>query len=293
MSNRLIIENRAPGKRFDFTGGLKEALNTFHISISILKNIRIALPSFLFLALHLGILTAYLSSIDQPASSFWAFFINGLSGSDLGHFPEHIILMQPILDHFDILIEIFINIIFQGTTSIFIYSAIFKKPISFAGGFHATFGKYLQLLLISIFASTLIFLVLFLAEMTRSNISGMAGYAVYAAGIVLALAIQGLFLYTTPVIVLYDSHLLRSLRESFRIAWNSAATTLFLVLIPFILTIPTTFIGVKAGLIATRLSPDFIIYNYIISSVIDMISIYLLIAGGTLIFLQRMKNRLN
>ena len=293
MSKRLVIENGDPGRRFDFTRGFKETLNTYHTSVSILKNIRIAVPSFLFLVLHLGILISYLSSLAPPSSSFWALFLNGLSGSDLGHFPEHIILMQPILDRFDIFIEIFINIVFQGATSVFIYSTIFNKSISLAGGFRAAFGKYLQLFLISLFASALIFLVFFLAGNIKDSLGGMAGNAVYAASIMVALAIQGLFLYTTPAIMLYDSHLLRSLRESFRIAWNSAATTLFLVLIPFILTIPTTFISVKAGLIATRLSPDFIIHNYIISSVIEMISIYLLIAGGTVIFLQRMKNRLN
>ena len=293
MSKRPIIETGTPGKRFDLARGFREAINALHISVSILKDFRIVVPSLFFLLIHMGILKTYLSSIDPPLSSFWALFINGLSGSDLGHYPDHIILMQPILDRIDIFIEIFINIIFQGAITVLIFSAISGKSLSFAGAFRATFRKYFQLFLIALFASALIYPVFILAGNIRAGMSGIAGNTVYAASVAAALAIQGLFLYTTSAIMLYDPNLLRSIRESFRIAWNSPATTFLLVLIPFILTLPTTFIGLKSALIATRLSPDFIIHNYIVSSVIEMISIYLLTAGGTVIFLQKMKNRLN
>ncbi|MBN2184717.1 MAG: hypothetical protein JW746_05270 [Candidatus Krumholzibacteriota bacterium] len=293
MSKRLIIDGGAPGKRFDYAGGFKETINTFHTSVSILKDFRIAVPSFFFLILHLGILISYLSSLDPPSSSFWALFIGGLSSSDLGHFPDHIVLMQPILDRVDIFVEIFINIIFQGATTVLIYSGITGRSLSFAGAFRAAFGKYLQLFLISLFASLFIFLVFFLAGNFRASLSPIAGNTVYAVSMAVALAIQGLFLYTTPAILLYDSNLFRSFRVSISIAWNCPATTFFIVFIPFILTVPTTFISIKSALIATRLSPDFIIHNYIVSSVIEMISIYLITAGGTVIFLQRMKNRLN
>ncbi len=280
----------APGKRVDIPGGFREAINSFHSSVSALRNPRVAVPPLLFLIVHLGILLSYLSSLDPPSSSFWAFFVKGISGSDLGHFPQHIILMQPVLDRVDMFVEIFINIIFQGTIVALIGSNGSGKQISLLDGFRASFGKYLQLLLISILASAVIFIVFYSAGKIRTDLGAVAGNTIYAAGLAVALAIQAMFLYTVPAIILKDLNAFRSLSNSIRIACEAPATAFFLVLIPFILTVPTTFIGIKSALIATRLSPDFIIHNYIVSSVIEMISAYLLIAGGTVVFLRRTKN---
>ncbi|MBN2070083.1 MAG: hypothetical protein JW814_01395 [Candidatus Krumholzibacteriota bacterium] len=292
MTKTFISEKNSTGKRFDISASLKETFSSFHSAISILRDFRIAIPSIIFLTIHLGILILYLSSLEPPLTSFWALFIRGLSGSDIGHFPGHIILMQPILDRLDILIDIFINIIFQGVTVILVFSFAFDRSLSLRDGFRGTLGKYLQLLLVSVVASTLIYAVFLLVGNIRAGAGVLEGYIIYSAGIVIALAIQGLFLYTTPAILLYDADFFRSVRKSFSIAADSAATTFFVVLFPFILTLPTTFIGIKAGLIATRLSPDFIIYNYVVSSIIEMISTYLIIAGGTIIFMGRMKNSL-
>ncbi len=287
MPDMIITETPNSKERFNLAHGLKRAFKAFYMSTHMLQNIKVAIPSVLFLALQLGVLALYLASLDGPMTSFWAIFIKGISPADFGHFPGHIIFMQPVLERFGILLDIIVNIIFQGATVFLVSAAWSGNTLSIFDGFRTSFKNYLRLLLVALAVSTAIFLSLKLARNISGNLQGIPGIAVYTSGILAALLFQALFLFSIPIIILRGSGCMKAIAGSFRVMWEFASTTFLLVLIPFILTLPTTFISLKAELIIAQLSPDFIVYNNVIASTMEMAATYLMISGATIIYLQK------
>ncbi len=271
----------------------RSIVNTFVSSLSALKAPVVALPSLIYFILHLTIMLTYLHLQIETLQSFWALFAGGINPGIFNHYPHHIILMQSVLGRFDIFLDIFVHIIIQGATVVMVAAFLTGGAPSATRSFSLTLRRYGHLLAVSIISSGAIFLTINISEMAASYL--IPGARLIAAGVsvIIALMIQAVFVYTTPFILLESEDAFSSIRRSFRMAFRLAGLTSMLVVIPFVLTLPSVLLDIKAEMIAFRLSPDFIIYNHTVGELLQTIAIYLMTAGSAVIVITNRRNLLD
>ncbi len=242
-----------------YTGNLKRTpnaksiLDIFNKALSALKKPAVAVPSILYFILQIIIILFYLLSINEPWSSFWAIFIKGISSKALGHYPNHIILMQPVLGRFNLFIDIFIHVIFQGATVLLISSFLSGRVISLRKSFSLSLKRYIHLAIVSIAGSAAIFACINISRMASRSLGQTPHMLVIMAGIICGLMIQALLLYTTPLILLKKISAVTAIKDSISIASRLATVSLLIVILPFILTLPSILLDLKAGFISLRL----------------------------------------
>lgn len=280
-----IDSRTAPG------GGPAAAFKAFHRSLLLLQNPKLALPLFLYFLLKLGILALYISNTSLNLSPVWAFFIRGLTPENINHYPIHPIMMQTILGRLDILMDIFVFVIFQGVTIILVSAAFARRSVSLREGFKTTTTRYFHLVIAAIAASVIMLVFVNAPAIIAEQTGRHAGTGITAAGTIIGLVIQALLLFTAPFILLERIAGFRAIGRSIRFAGRSIGTSVLLVIVPFILTLPTMLLMLRADMIAFRISPDFLIYIQVAGEIMQLFASYLVIGGATIYFISKGKTQ--
>jgi hypothetical protein len=273
-------------ERTGLLASVQSSLRCFGTSISLLGNGRVIVPFLIYFIIKVFIVFFYVHVISDPFISFWALFINKMSGADLSHYPEHIIVMQKILQRFDIVLELFLNPIFQGATIFIVASAFSKISFTVREGISKASKKYTHLVITAIIASALMLASVYLPDLIFGQPGGLFNAITPATGSVLGLIVQAFLVYAFPFIILRGENALFAMAGSFKLSKIFFGRSIILVALPFILTIPTLFLEFNAEIIAIRLSPEFIIYLQVVKEVIQLISNYLLFGAATVMFVR-------
>jgi hypothetical protein len=199
--------------------------------------------------------------------------------------------MQPVLGRFNLFIDIFIHVIFQGATVLVISSFLTDRVISLRKSFSLSIKRYIHLAIVSIAGSATIFACINISRMASRSLGQTPHMLVIMAGIICGLVIQALLLYTTPLILLKRVSAVTAIKDSISIAIRLATVSLLIVILPFILTLPSILLDSKAMLISLKLSPDFMIYHLVVKEILQTISSYLITAGSVVIFITYKLNR--
>ncbi|MBU8920320.1 MAG: hypothetical protein KOO63_00520 [Bacteroidales bacterium] len=287
MAGSMIQNDPDSRERFNFSVGLRTASRAFFTSVTLLQNFKVILPVLLYLLLQILLVAAYVNSLAEPWTTFWAAFAQGISSEALGHFPGHLILMQPILGRVEIFLDSFVHIIFQAATVSLIASAFRKKGASIGASFRLAGSRYFRLVGISVISSVAVFAAINIARSLSSGFDGLTRIAISGSGVVVALLIQVLFLYAITLIIYKDQPFWKVIPGSVRFALRFPIPSLLIVLIPFIVTMPTTFLSLKSEMIALQLAPDFMIHSRIASLVMESIATYLITAGAVIFYIHR------
>ncbi len=273
--------------RFDIAASARMVFTSFSTALSYLQSFRVAVPLLAYFGLKLLILALYLNGISEPVSSFWALFVRGLDGENMSHYPVHLIVMQTILGRLEMVLGIVVHPAFQGATVLLIASAIRRQAPSLGGSFRETLRKYPRLVGVSLIMSILILAFVHIPSALLGDMRGVPGLIVPIAAVCAGLVVQAFFLYAMILILLEDRAIPGAIGESFRLAWNTIVTSLLLVGLPFILTLPVLLLGMKGDLIAFHLSPDFLVHVQIAGEIMILISTYLVIGGATVTFSRK------
>ena len=267
--------------------GPRAAFKAFHRSLLLLQNPILALPLFLYFLLKLGILALYIANTSLNLSPVWAFFIRGLTSEHLKHYPLHPIMMQTILGRLDIILDILVYVIFQGVTIALVAAALTRQHISLRDGFRTTFSRYFHLVIAAIATSVIMLVLINAPAMIVEQMGGRAGAGITTAGTIIGLIIQALFLYIAPFILLGRFSAFGAIGRSIRFAFRSIGTSMFLAIVPFILTLPTMLLTLRADVIAFRMSPDFLVHIQVAGEIMHFIANYLVIGGATVYFISK------
>lgn len=281
------ISNRTAGR---YGGG--ERMNAFGIfaeALSLLQHGRLAVPLIIYFALRIAVIALYLASVNEPLSSFWALFVGGLSGAELGHYPLHLILMPAILGRFDIPLDILVSVLFQGATIALVAAAYRRGTVSLAAGFAASSKRYGRMIVVMLVTSIALFVCLNGPRLFGAGLTGAARLAVTGLALLLGLLAQALFLYAIPLVILERRSALRAIVASARFARGNALLTFLIVAAPFVLTVPTMLLGFRADMIAFRISPDFLLINQIAGEIMHLIAMYLIIGGATITLIRGLR----
>jgi hypothetical protein len=288
MNDRSWIYDRT-GK-FDLLQSVKSAVNAFSEALSCLLGSKAALPLLFYLGFKILILFLYLASTTEPWNNMWALLMRGVSGAFISRYPVHLIFMQTILGRLDIVLDIFVHVIFLGATISLVANASRRTSSSLGLSFKKALRKYPQLVTVTFLTSLVILVCIYAPGYILGEIPGIARLAAAAATTLVGLVVQAFLLYSIPIILLGKASVFRAIAESITFAWRTITTTYLIVFLPFLLTLPTMLLGFSSEMIALRLSPDLIKHIYIANELMHFISSFLKIGGAVIFYLERKKH---
>ena len=265
-------------------------VRAFSTALSLLSHGKLIVPLLIYFALKILLVILYTISISEPWSSLWAFFLRGVTGNQLSHYPTHLLLMPLALGRLDMLLQILLNVIFQGATILLVTSAFKQKQISLKDSFGGSARRYVHLVCVSLITSIVILLCVNFPNAVINRLVDSPRMVIIAAAMLLGLVIQAFFIYAMPLVILEHHSAIRAIGNSFRMARRFFGQTFLIAATPFVLMLPTTLLSFKAQVISLRLSPEFMIHIQTADEVMQLIATYLFIGGLTINFIRRRRN---
>ncbi len=287
MTRQVYSEKKGIPPGLSPAGSARSMLRAFMTSLILLRDPRLIVPALISFVLQIAAMPLYIYSPGEPWLPLWALLAGGHAGTALGHYPQHLLLMPHVLGRFDIIMDIFVHSIFQGATVLMVASAFRKEDFGLGPSLFSPFRRYAHLLGVAAISSASVFAVINISEEAATSLQGTASTAVSFAGVAAGLVIQALFLYAVPLIMLDRKSFGGMLAEDLRLFARAPLLSFFIVAVPFILTLPTMLLSIKADVIAIRLEPSFMIHIQAASSFMEMISTYLISAGAAIIYIRR------
>lgn len=291
MSKVIVKGSADAAERRSLATSISSAFQAFHASLALLAAPGIAAPYLIYFLLQMLLLAVYLAENSGSLARLWALPVSGVSAETLGHYPAHLLLLQPILGRIEIVLEVLIKSLFHGATVFLVAKAMRRGKPSLLRAFSAAGRRYPHLLGVSIISSAAVYAMVFLGSWLSSGMEGPARYAALGGGIATGLLIQSLFVYAIPYIMIDGLSAVAALASGISLSLRTFTKTLLIVAVPFLLTVPVVLLDMKAEMIALQLSPDFMIHNHIASRVMELVSTYLITASSTVIFLARKVDR--
>jgi hypothetical protein len=265
-------------------------VRAFTTALSLLSHGKLIVPLLTYFAVKILLVILYTISISEPWSSLWAFFLRGVTGNQLSHYPTHLLLMPLALGRLDMILQILLNVIFQGATILLVTSAFKQKQISLKDSFGGSARRYVHLVCVSLVTSIVILLCVNFPNAVINRLVDSPRMVIIAAAMLLGLVIQAFFIYAMPLVILEHHSAIRAIGNSFRMARRFFGQTFLIAATPFVLMLPTTLLSFKAQVISLRLSPEFMIHIQTADEVMQLIATYLFIGGLTINFIRRRRN---
>jgi hypothetical protein len=278
-------------ERRNLSRSAKNAFQAFQLSLTLLIDPKVAVPYLLYFLLQMGILALYLFGNSGLLAGFWAMAVKGVSPDYLGHYPAHLLLLQPVLGRVESILDVFLKSLFHGATVYLVARAMRRGATSVTGAFSRAGRNYPQLLAVAAVSSIAVYLAVYMGTRLSIGKEGAAYYALLGGGITLGLLIQALFIYCVPYVMIDGMGAASALASGVALSLRTMTKTVVIVAVPFLLTVPTILLEMKADMIAIELSPDFMIHSHIASKVMELVSTYLITAAATVTFLARKVDR--
>jgi hypothetical protein len=291
MSKTVITGSADAAERGSLARSTAAAFEAFQTALGLLVDARVAAPYLIYFVFQMALLAVYLAGNSGPLARLWALTLRGITPESLGHYPAHLLLLQPILGRIEMVLEVVVKSAFHGATIYLVAKAVRRGRPSLPQAFSAAGRRYPHLVCVSLVSSAAIYAAVFLGVWLSSGIEGPARHIALGGGIAAGLVIESLFVYSMPIVMLDGASAPAALASGISLSLRTFTKTLIIVAVPFMLTLPTILLDMKADMIALRLSPDFMIHNHIASRVMELVSVYITTASATVIFLARKVDR--
>lgn len=145
-----------------------------------------------------------------------------------------------------------------------------------------TFSRWPQLAIVWTIVTGLILAVnMWLPELFRDFLTG-SPRRLMAFEIIMrliAVAVYAVFIYAVPAIIVYRDNLLTALKSSFTLFFRYPVFTFFVALIPYLFTVPTSYLSSQSAMIATKFTPELVFYILTAGILVDMLVNFFLIGA--------------
>lgn len=262
-------------------------IRIFTTAVKALGNYRVWVPLLAYLLLKITLVLVYTGTPNGPLASLWRAIVPEAARGAVSHYPGHLLIMPMILGRVEIALDVLVNVVFQGATVFLIAWVLTQKPLSIDRAFRGTLARYLPAIGVTAIASSVLYGVFFLPELVAPESVGVPPIVVKGAVTIVGLAVQALFIFTLPLVLLARASVIGAVRESFSLASREFVTTFMIVVVPFLLTIPVILLEGKAELLIAKLSPDILVHVQIARELGQWLSTVVLIGGLTAYYLNR------
>ncbi|MGD1047651.1 MAG: hypothetical protein ABR899_02725 [Candidatus Krumholzibacteriaceae bacterium] len=258
----------------------------FGTGISYLQFGRPAIPLLMYFALKLCIIFWYVLSGANTPGGLWPLLMRGIDLAAMGHYPAHLILMPAVLGRLDIPLEILVLVVAQGATVLLVAAASKRQKTGLRESLGSTGRRYGHLVVAAAAVSAALFAWFRLSGAFLARFTALPRGLGEGAGVLIGLAIETLFLYTIPFILIEGRTAPEAIRRSFAFARRHFIESFLLVFVPFLLTVPTLLLSVNPSTIALRISPEFLVQVQVASELMQFVATYLLMGGITIYFTE-------
>jgi len=269
---------------------ITEGLRAISRSIATITNPIVLLPLLLYLILKVLLTTLYLELPQDPFARLWALFVPGLTGEDLAHYPYSLLNMGPVLSNIDHILDILVLIIPEGATILLVSALAYNgKNINLGNSLSRTLRSYPYLVLAAAFSSAVTYLSIKLPVLVCTRAIEACGSKGLMVGTIAAILVQPLIVFILPSIILGKEKIVSAIKNSFSLGKNIYLQSLIIVTVSFLLTAPIVILELKSNLLAFKLSPEFLIQLQFASEIVEFLSLFILISGTTILYIDHVK----
>lgn len=255
----------------------------FGTALSSLQHGKLAVPLLLYFLLQLGLIALYVLS-GAKAAGFWTLLKPSLDAELITHYPEHLFFMGSVLGRLDVPLEVFVLVLAQGATVLLVAAALKRAPLGVRESLRAAARRYIHLVIVAAVAAAALFVCF---RYPQALLGGIAGAAIgVTASALIGVICLSFLLYTIPLILLEGRSAPDAIRRSFGFAGRHFVESILLVIVPFLLTVPTMLLSMNPEAIAFQISPEFLVHVQIAGEAIQFVATYLLMGGLTVFFVQ-------
>lgn len=246
------------------------------------------LPLALYGALQTLIVLAIVGFAYPPLSWIVAPVLRWRFGDAVLHYPNNFFVLRSALGQIDTFVWVLLGAVLSAA-SVHMFAAFFAgRREGFGGGWRAAASRYLPILLV---AAVVMVLTHVIAQAPTSLWGELADRSpsrfrmVRGASIVVVVAVQSLFLYAVPYLLLTERRVWQALSGSFAMAWRHPVTTYLLVGIPAAVELLPLWLSRNSIMIAQRLSPEFLVFVMLVWIVAIFFAGYAVAGSSTRFFM--------
>ena len=245
------------------------------------ENPTIAIPFFLIACFDFLALALLFYAPSEPVSLVVAPIIRTFWGEQFLHYPENFVLLPKLLNHAHFIILSLFGISVTGIAIKKIEARAEGEQLSIVSAAGPVFKKYFSLLTAWLaFYGIFMFSLKHILRLLPSNVG-----AQLAAGFCVGLAIQTLFAFLFPALLISGRGFFKDLREGILTAVRNFGLTSSLIALPMALLVTLSFFKALAPLMV-RFNPEMVLWVLAAGIIISMIVDLLVTASTTLLYLQ-------
>ena len=206
-------------------------------------------------------------------------FIGIISAAD---FPEFHRSALPFVFQWG---KLALGIIFEGFAigwASLLFMRYFNSHREKSVNFKTVLGRWPQLAVAwTIITAAIIAVNMFLPELFAAQLTGSPRRLIAFEALMrlLAVGIYSLFLYAVPSIVVYGNNVFSAFKTTLSLFFRFPIFTFTLALIPYLITVPTSFLSSQSSVIVEKFTPELVFYILMAGLVIDMLVNFFLTAS--------------
>lgn len=246
-------------------------------------------PLLLYGAVQALIVLAVVGFAYPPLSLVVAPALRWRFGEAALHYPNNLFVLRSALGQADTFLWVLLGATLTAA-AVHIFAAFYSgRREGLASGWRAAAGRYLPIVVVAAIVMALTHLIAqapssFWGELAERSPTRFR--IVRAGGIALVVAVQSLFLYVAPYLVLGRSRLGAAVSGSFALAWRYPVTTYFIVGVPAAVELLPLWLSRSSAMIAQRLSPEFLVFVMAVWIVVIFFASYAAAGASTRFFLH-------
>ena len=234
------------------------------------------IPFFVYSVLQfllLWLLTSYVNPSIYPVLSPPLGLAAGKQAPLFSHYPA-LFLMLPMIFQWGKLI---LGVLFEGLASgitALMFATAFSKSNEINSPYKTSISRWPQLLIAWTCITAFLLVVNWLLPDIFAGLLQSSPRRIVAFEILMQLftvLLYSIFVYAVPAIVVYDKGVWQAFAVSMRFFARYPIFSFFLAFIPFLISVPTTYLSSKSSVIVDKFSPELVFYILLIGIVADLL----------------------
>lgn len=200
------------------------------------------------------------------------------------HFPGSLVLLPKAFYYGNLLLGIFAGSFFGGVAAYLFATHFSGQRGAFKRGLSLAFSRYASLMLLWAVETLLFVLIVVFPQKLFSVLvvgSPRRALALQVGSFALALVGVTFLTYAFISVILSQSRILDSIRESLQLAGRRFFSTFFFVSIPFLIRLPFDYLLFDPELIVTKFNPYLVVYLLAVTIAASLLGSFLLVGNLT------------
>jgi len=205
-----------------------------------------------------------------------------------GHYPNLYFLLPTVFQIARLFVAVILEGLVIGLTSVMILR-LYKSSAGFSGSIGEAAARWPQLaagwVLIT---APLIALGWYLPEFFADQLIGSPRrLLVFGAGLrLLTVLVYSVFIYALPAVIVFRTNALKGLWLSFRCFLRYPLFTFFLVFLPYLATVPISYMIERTDIVVTKFSPELVFYLLTAGLFVDMLVNFAVTAAAVVFLIE-------